>query len=224
MPDDATPMTIDATGLGTIDHVPGVAKPDPILVVDNMRRAFGGIVAVDVDHLEIERGVITGLIGPNGAGKTTFFNLLTGFDAPDTGHTVFNGASIDGKSPHLLARRGMVRTFQLTKSLTKLSVMENMKLGAQKQAGETFWRAVIPPLWLRQDREIEVLADDLLGRFKLDHMRDEYAGHALGRPAQAARDGAGAHVQTRDHHARRADGRSESCAHPRPAPPCEGLA
>jgi neutral amino acid transport system ATP-binding protein len=180
MPDDAAPVTIDATGLGTLANEPGVAKPDPILVVDRMRRAFGGIVAVDVDHLEIQRGVITGLIGPNGAGKTTFFNLLTGFDAPDTGHTMFNGTSIDGKSPHLLARRGMVRTFQLTKSLTKLSVMENMKLGAQRQGGESFWRAVLPPLWLRQDREIEKRADDLLGRFKLDHMRDEYAGTLSG--------------------------------------------
>ncbi len=180
MPDDAAPMTIDATGLGAVAHEPGVSKPDPILVVDNMRRAFGGIVAVDVDHLEIQRGVITGLIGPNGAGKTTFFNLLTGFDAPDTGHTTFNGASIDGVSPHVLARKGMVRTFQLTKSLTKLSVIDNMKLGAQRQRGENFFRALAVPMWRSQDREIEERADALLKRFKLDHMRDEYAGTLSG--------------------------------------------
>jgi len=179
MPDDAA-IVVDGTGLGTVPSEPGAIKPDPILVVDKMRRAFGGIVAVDVDHLEIQRGVITGLIGPNGAGKTTFFNLLTGFDTPNTGHTVFNGQSIDGRSPHQLARRGMVRTFQLTKSLTRLSVIDNMKLGAQKQGGETFWRALIPPMWSGQDKEIEQRADVLLERFKLSHMREEYAGTLSG--------------------------------------------
>lgn len=64
---------------------PGSAKPDPIIVVDNISRAFGGLKAVDVAHLEIQRGAITGLIGPNGAGKTTFFNLLTGFERADGG-------------------------------------------------------------------------------------------------------------------------------------------
>src|SRR3954449_5532044 len=63
----------------------GVAKPDPIVVVDDITRTFGGLTAVAVDHLEIQRGGITGLIGPNGAGKTTLFNLLTGFDQPNTG-------------------------------------------------------------------------------------------------------------------------------------------
>jgi len=178
MPDDT--VTIDASGLRGIANEPGVAKPDPIIVVDGMRRAFGGIVAVDVDHVEIQRGVITGLIGPNGAGKTTFFNLLTGFDAPDTGHTTFKGEVIDGTSPHRLARRGLVRTFQLTKSLTKLRVIDNMKLGAQRQRGEKFFNGLFAPLWKAQDREVEQRADELLKRFKLDHMRDEYAGTLSG--------------------------------------------
>lgn len=159
---------------------PGVSKPDPILVVDNISRAFGGLKAVDVDHLEVQRGVITALIGPNGAGKTTFFNLLTGFDQPDTGSAVFDGRTATGRSSHELARDGMVRTFQLTKALTKLSTIENMKLGAKNQRGEHFWNALFSPLWRAQENAIEAKADALLERFKLDHMRGEYAGTMSG--------------------------------------------
>ena len=169
-----------ADSLKAVTPEAGVAKPDPIISVSAMRKAFGGLVAVNVDHLEIQRGVITGLIGPNGAGKTTFFNLLTGFDKPDTGHSTYRGSSIDGKRPYKLASIGMVRTFQLTKALSKLSVIENMKLGAGGQRGERFWLSLIPPLWKHQERGIEKRADELLERFQLGHMRDEYAGTLSG--------------------------------------------
>ena len=79
------------TGLHVGEAAPGVAKVDPIIVADNIRRTFGGLTAVDVEHLEIPRGAITALIGPNGAGKTTLFNLLTGFDKPDAGSWTFSG-------------------------------------------------------------------------------------------------------------------------------------
>lgn len=181
MPDSVMSSNeLQGAALAATPHESGVPKPDPIIEVNHMRRTFGGLIAVDVEHLELQRGVITGLIGPNGAGKTTFFNLLTGFDKPDTGNTKFNNDVIDGKKPHELARRGMVRTFQLTKSLTKLSVMENMKLGAKDQSGETFWKGIIPPLWRSQEKRIEAQAADLLERFKLDHMKDEYAGTLSG--------------------------------------------
>ncbi len=166
--------------LAGIAHEPGVAKPDPLLVVDGMRRAFGGLVAVDVAHVEFQRGCITGLIGPNGAGKTTFFNLITGFDTPDAGTWSFDGKPIRKASPYRLARSGMVRTFQLTKSLTRLSVLENMKLGALDQRGESVFAGLLKPLWRDQEREIEQRADDLLQRFKLDHMREEFAGNLSG--------------------------------------------
>ena len=159
---------------------PGVAKPDPMLTISGVRRSFGGITAVDVDHLEIPRGLITGLIGPNGAGKTTLFNLLTGFDSPDAGTWTFNGDNLGGVPAHLVARKGMVRTFQLTKALSRMTVLENMKLAAEGQAGERFLGALFPPLWRGQEADITDRADQLLVRFKLDHMRDEYAGTLSG--------------------------------------------
>ncbi len=172
--------TTAAAPLAGIERVPGVPKPDPILVVDGIRRQFGGLVAVDADHIEFQRGVITALIGPNGAGKTTFFNLITGFDRPDQGTWHFNGESMDNLSSHQVARKGMIRTFQLTKSLAKMTVIENMKLGATGQRGERFFSSLIPALWRDQETAIEARADDLLARFKLDHMRGEFAGSLSG--------------------------------------------
>jgi branched-chain amino acid transport system ATP-binding protein len=159
---------------------PCVAKPDPILVADSVRRRFGGIVAVDVDHLEVQRGSITALIGPNGAGKTTLFNLLTGFDEANEGAWTFDGQPLDKVVAHKTAKLGMVRTFQLTKSLSKMSVIENMKLGATGQRGERWWNGLLPALWRNEERAIEAQADELLSRFKLGHMRNEYAGTLSG--------------------------------------------
>ena len=162
------------------EPVPGSVKDDAILVVDSVRRAFGGLVAVDVAHVEVPRNKITALIGPNGAGKTTFFNLLTGFDTPDTGDCVFNGNSMNGVPAHKVARSGMIRTFQLTKALSRMSVIENMRLGAADQKGESFWRGVFSPLWRSQEAAITNKAEELLARFNLAHMRDELAGGLSG--------------------------------------------
>ena len=166
--------------LADVPWEPGAPKPDPILVASNVVRRFGGLTAVDVDHVEIQRGVITALIGPNGAGKTTFFNLLTNFDTPDEGHRVFKGESIDRVPAHKIANHGMVRTFQLTKALSKMTVIENMKLGATGQRGESLTRSLFPFLWKKQEAEIEARADDLLVHFKMDHMRNEFAGTLSG--------------------------------------------
>jgi branched-chain amino acid transport system ATP-binding protein len=159
---------------------PGSAKSDPILVADNVRRTFGGLTAVDVAHVEIQRGVITALIGPNGAGKTTLFNLLTGFDRPDDGKWAFNGTSLKGVPAFRVARRGMVRTFQLTKVLSKLTVLENMRTGATGQKGETLLRAMFAALWRDQEESITQKADALLARFLLDAKREDFAGSLSG--------------------------------------------
>jgi len=172
-------MSTDGSGTERLAK-PGMAKNDPILVADGITRRFGGLVAVNVDHFEVERNQITALIGPNGAGKTTFFNLLTGFDQPDGGRSRFNGHDMAKSSAHEMAKLGMVRTFQLTKALARMTVIENMRLGAANQRGERFWAGPFKFLWKQQETEITARADALLERFKMDHMRDEFAGSLSG--------------------------------------------
>jgi branched-chain amino acid transport system ATP-binding protein len=171
---------VKTTGLHVGEAKPGVAKVDPILKADHVTRKFGGLTAVDVEHVEVPRGVITALIGPNGAGKTTFFNLLTGFDSPDTGEMEFNGKSVKGMRSHQIAKLGQVRTFQLTKALSLLTVLENMKLGAKDQAGEEIFRSLIPSIWKKQEAEIEERAIELLKRFKLYEKKDDFAASLSG--------------------------------------------
>ena len=177
-----------ASELGNVEPTPGSTKLDPILTIDNVVRSFGGLRAVDIDHLEVQRGIITAFIGPNGAGKTTLFNLITGFDKPDSGkwnlHQLANTESLttdlSGLRPHQIANKGMVRTFQLTKSLAKMTVLDNMLLGAAEQKGESLRNALLPSRWRKQENTILEKAEDLLERFKLSHMRDEYAATLSG--------------------------------------------
>lgn len=172
--------------LADLEQHPGVSKPDPILIADNVERRFGGMTAVDVEHLEVQRGAITALIGPNGAGKTTFFNLLTGFDRPTPVKGLpkaswsFNGQSFNRPSATKVARSGMIRTFQLTKALTRMTVLENMLVGAANQPGENLFVGLVKPLWAKQERENIERAEELLRRFKLDAKRDDMAGGLSG--------------------------------------------
>lgn len=162
-----------------IAHEPGVAKPDPVLVVDGLRRSFGGLRAVDIDHLEIQRNTITSIIGPNGAGKTTLFNLLTGFESPDQGHYSLDGDRLVGVPAHQVAQRGMVRTFQLTRVLPRLTVLDNMLVAAKIQPGARFRGAILGG-WHSAERQNWEQATDILERFGLSAMADEYAGRLSG--------------------------------------------
>jgi branched-chain amino acid transport system ATP-binding protein len=158
---------------------PGSAKPDPVLVAHGLQRSFGGLHAVDVDHLEIQRHTVTSLIGPNGAGKTTLFNLFTGFDEPNAGEWHLNGGTLAGISAYQVARRGMVRTFQLTKSLARLTVMDNMLVATKNHPGENLWGAITGG-WRSTEHANEERAYALLERFGLDHMSGEFAGGLSG--------------------------------------------
>ena len=106
-----------------------------ILEVDNIAKRFGKLAAVKGISLEIPEGQIRGLIGPNGSGKTTMFHLISGFLRPTSGDIRFQGASIKGKRPHQIAKRGLVRTFQLTSIYREMTVRENVTMGHHIHAG-----------------------------------------------------------------------------------------
>jgi neutral amino acid transport system ATP-binding protein len=104
-----------------------------LLEASNVSKAFGGIRALDTCSISIEQGSITGLIGPNGSGKTTLFNVITGYERVDTGDIRFNGKTITNTTPDKVFRLGVGRTFQLTRIFSRLTVLENMHVAAQRQ-------------------------------------------------------------------------------------------
>jgi branched-chain amino acid transport system ATP-binding protein len=152
-----------------------------VLEIEGVYKAFGGIHAVNGATFSVADGSITALIGPNGAGKTTLFNVVTGFYKPDFGAIAYKGESIYGKSPYAIARRGMVRTFQITKALAAMPVIDNMLLAGPRQPGEhlatLFGR---PASSRRREGEIEEHAYELLKTFNLDSKADDYAGTLSG--------------------------------------------
>ncbi|MEF8757816.1 MAG: ABC transporter ATP-binding protein [Halobacteriales archaeon] len=153
------------------------------LRVQNLRKEFGAITAVDDASFDIERGSLTGLIGPNGAGKSTTFNCITGVHQPTAGSVQFNGEDITGLAPHQVADRGLVRTFQIARELGQMTVLENMMVAPKGQAGESLWRSVLPFARRavdRQEEEILERAWETLEFFEIDHLADEYASNLSG--------------------------------------------
>jgi neutral amino acid transport system ATP-binding protein len=151
------------------------------LSIADVYKAFGGIHAVNGATFEVRDRSITALIGPNGAGKTTLFNLVTGFYRPDAGAITYRGESIYGHSPNRIARLGMVRTFQITKALAAMPVIDNMLLAAPAQPGENLLRLATGPLASRRrEREVTDSARELLETFSLDAKADDYAGTLSG--------------------------------------------
>jgi branched-chain amino acid transport system ATP-binding protein len=154
---------------------------DPILEIDGLRKSFGGLQAVAGASFSVARSSLTALIGPNGAGKTTLFDLVTGFVDPDRGGIRFEGRTIAGLAPHRIARRGLVRTFQLTRVFAAMTVLENMMLAPPGQPGESLLRLMRPG---SGSRRVEALAREralaLLTRFKLQDKAEDYAGSLSG--------------------------------------------
>jgi branched-chain amino acid transport system ATP-binding protein len=161
----------------------GATAAEYPLRVENLSKSFGGITAVDGASFEVERGALTGLIGPNGAGKSTTFDLVTGVHRPDAGRVLFDDEEITGLKPHRIARRGLVRTFQIARELQEMTVLENMMLAPQSQRGEALWRSVTPGVRSGVVEDETALLDrvwETLEFFDIEHLAEEYAGNLSG--------------------------------------------
>jgi len=160
---------------------PALSPTEPILTVENVYKRFGGINAVNGAGFGIAPGSVTALIGPNGAGKTSLFNVISGFYRADRGNISYEGHSIAGRPPHVIARLGLVRTFQLPKALTTMPVIDNMMLAAPRQPGEHLTTLLTRPMAARRrEREVRARAIEVLATFDLAGMADEYAGTLSG--------------------------------------------
>jgi len=158
-----------------------LASPPALLRAEHLCKSFGGLRAIDQASIDVARGSITGLIGPNGAGKTTLFSLLSMFLRPDRGQVILDGEPLHHLQPHQIAQRGMVRTFQVARVLSRLSVLENMLLGAQQQTGEVFWHVWLQPRQVAaEEREFRDCAWAILNSVGLAEKAQDYAGALSG--------------------------------------------
>lgn len=154
----------------------------PLLYTENLRREFGGVIAVSDVSIEIEKNSITGLIGPNGAGKTTLFNTITGLDYPTSGFVFFKGEDITPMPAYKITRAGIARTFQNIRLFREMTVFENIMIGRHFRANHPFivnnrlvnfllGRVMVK----REERDIYESSLKWLDFFKLGEYRDEYA-------------------------------------------------
>jgi neutral amino acid transport system ATP-binding protein len=152
-----------------------------LLQLDSISRRFGGIRAVDGATFHVAAGSITGLIGPNGAGKTTAFNVISGFLRAHSGTITFDGKRIERQQAHVIARTGLVRTFQIPRVLTRMSVLENVQLAATRQPGEILGAALfVPHVVNRREREVRDEAMQILELVRLSRLANDYAGTLSG--------------------------------------------
>lgn len=159
--------------------------PDPvgnengsILISRDVSKSFGGLMAVRDMTVDVTPGTITGLIGPNGAGKTTFFNIIAGFYKADSGSIHFKGDRIDQLPPHKVFHKGICRTFQITRELKLMTVLENLMLVPENQFGENLFSTWLTPWRVRsQERENRDKALEVLEFVNLIDLQDEYAAN-----------------------------------------------
>ena len=148
---------------------------DVILRTEGLRKAFGGLVALDDVSVEVERGSVTLMMGPNGAGKTTFLRVVCGIYRPDAGRVFFEGRDITGLRPHEVYRLGLVKTFQIPLPFTKLTVLENLLVAARDNPGESILKAPFRKAWEEKEEELVEKAFRILELLKLDHLWDHYS-------------------------------------------------
>ena len=154
-----------------------IKKDFKLFYADAISKSFGGLKAVDSFSAEIGHNEIVGLIGPNGAGKTTIFNLISGFERPDSGRIHFMRSFIEGRPPHKIAALGIARTFQTPRLLNFLSVVENVKIAFHTHLGYNLVEAVLRlPRFINEERESDDRAMELLELFGLANAASQPAG------------------------------------------------
>jgi ABC-type branched-subunit amino acid transport system ATPase component len=152
-----------------------------MLKVNDIHKRFGGIRALNGVSLEVQQATIVGLIGPNGSGKSTLFNIISGFYQADAGSVEFKGECISGLPPYEVARKGLVRTFQVSKAPKQMTVLENMLLAVNEQIGETVFGAMFKRKQLaKQNKDNIDKAIGLLEFTGIAHLANEYAGNLSG--------------------------------------------
>jgi ABC-type branched-subunit amino acid transport system ATPase component len=157
----------------------GVA--DTLLTVADLHRQFGGVHAVNGASFQVPPGRITGLIGPNGAGKSTVLNVIAGALKPTAGKISYRGQDITGLPAYKVARRGIIRTFQISSEFAGLTVLENLLVAAPDQRGEALWQAALGKrYWRPREQTMVQRARELLARFDMSAKEDEYAGNLSG--------------------------------------------
>ena len=151
------------------------------LEVTNLKKSFGGIKAVDVESLNLNRNELTSIIGPNGAGKTTFFDLISGFQDSDEGKVYLNNKNISKSQPYAIARLGMIRTFQLTKVFDRMTVLENMMFSASTVNNDSFLKSIAKlPSQKTTEKKIRDKSFEIMKELNIDHMANSYAREMSG--------------------------------------------
>jgi branched-chain amino acid transport system ATP-binding protein len=146
-----------------------------ILRLDKVTRRFGGLVALESVSLDVSESGITAIIGPNGAGKTTLFNIISGFNTPTTGNVFFGSEDITAVAPELIAKRGLVRTFQLVQLFDDLTVLENVKVGRHLHTRGGLLTALMPHLATQREAAVDAAAHVLLQQAALTDCADVFA-------------------------------------------------
>lgn len=152
-----------------------------LISVNNLKKSFGGLKAVDVQELSFKEGELTSIIGPNGAGKTTFFDLISGFQDADSGSIFLKDKNISNAQPYKIARMGMVRTFQLTKVFDRMTVMENLLFSGSNIKNDSFLRSFIKLNSQKlYESNLREKANEIMNDLNIGHMANSYARELSG--------------------------------------------
>ena len=152
-----------------------------LISVNNLKKSFGGLKAVDVQELSFKEGELTSIIGPNGAGKTTFFDLISGFQDADSGSIFLKDKDISNAQPYKIARMGMVRTFQLTKVFDRMTVMENLLFSGSNIKNDSFLRSFIKLNSQKlYENNLREKANEIMNDLNIGHMANSYARELSG--------------------------------------------